>query len=232
MNRQYPTNQTSAIGSSSPSGAPIVATLVKSHLDQATQIFTQSGFQQVPSRGYVKLTRVVDRRTVTASVAMRSKTKYITPNISRRVFVGLHVSLHIETIANTKLLFCHRETKQMWLIHFLHWWQKNRRLDTSGTMLEHFFVWAKHPKWAEQLLAQHAVRKALQALLTDENRSPAFNVLRWSDRFCEFIPNEIPEDLTPRLVENWVQDVSSLAAATDKFPPASVSHQAPGYIVH
>ncbi len=182
------------------------------------RLLASLGLQQEKTVGYLKFSGIVQGRKVTISLGARSKNKYITPDISRRVHTGMILSISAETTISTRLLLSPVESRQTWLVRWLQKRQGNSELTQLPAEYRESVVWASEPVWAEGFLARPGVSK-----LMEPRGCLSGHTLAWGPTVCNLTLARVPQDLSDATLRSYVESLVSVVALAEQHPPRHVA---------
>ena len=198
-------------------GKPLATAPLDNSIAHFRSVFASIGLREEKATGFLSCSGQVSGRNVAVSLGARSHNKYLTPDISRRVYTGMVLSVRIETSVSTRLLLYPAASKQRWLIAALQRVRGGTQLARLPGEFDRSEVWCSEPTWAEQFLGNPIVRSRFDALLEDDN---AECTISWSPNRCTYMPANVPLDMTPEWLLSRIESMAEIVVESERNPPS------------
>ena len=138
-----------------------VAGDVRSELNSLREIFTNLGLQPSKGMGVLKYEGELNGRTVTITVAVRRRNRYVGGEISYRTYQGLVLDIAISSAAKTRLHLM--PPNLAWLNRFTMPRKGSSRLSGLDSIYDQFHVWSHDPDWAKAYLKHPTVQAIIKS---------------------------------------------------------------------
>lgn len=208
---------------SSAIGKPLAHVNLNAQTQRFIQVFSELGFRQVESGRCLKFEGHLNQRKTTVTIGARSRNKYMTSSISRRVFTGLMITVQMETDIETYLMISNAISGQSWLVRLLQMFNGNQRVSGVEQYIPGYHVFASEPEWAIKLLSCQTSSSPFRNLLYKNDGNPTGNLVCLGPKVCNFTPAAIPDDINVPVVRSWLEPLAGIADQIEQNRPANTA---------
>jgi hypothetical protein len=205
-------------------GKPLIVAGLGDVRDQLDRCFVPLGLTWVSVFAGRKYVGEVNGRSCTITIAMRTRNKYITSDISYRKFTGLWLDISVETPVMSRMMMAQPRGWARRLSAFVQRRRGQSVVENVPNLVENFMAFAHDPAWGEMFLADTAVQSHLILLMNHPTLPPGAAVYlsptgsgtpgKWM-----WTTPAMPSDFTPEAAQQWVDAIGHLAALAEKSPP-------------
>ncbi|MEM6691951.1 MAG: hypothetical protein AAF664_21155 [Planctomycetota bacterium] len=149
-------------------------------------------------------------------VAALSRTRYVTPDISRRVYQGMSLEFQVDTGIDTYLMMAPIPLKMPWLVGWLQRLNGANIVFNLPEIYQSWKIWAKQVDWVASKFTNPHTQDHFKLLVScSPPRTPI--TIYWKQRKCGLIVSGIPGELSG--VAGWRQ-IEALCQLVDSFERA------------
>ena len=220
-------------------GKSIANKSVDEQFQLAGSILVEAGLTAVPTQGLMKYSGTVhlagSNRPTTCSVlvGLRSHTKYLTPDISRRVATGFRIEVVMESTVASNWMIAPALCRGQWIINLAQKFRGNRRQPTAEALYPGHQIWASKHSDDAQVFSNDDVRAALSELLiggasvdsaSDSSGRATNHTLAWKQRALGLMLSENNSSLTVESVHAWTRVLATIVDACESTtaPPSEM----------
>lgn len=190
---------------------------------QLDAAFAPLGFMAEKGMGSIKYTGEVNgqsgnTRTVTATVAMRTRRKYVTDDISYRRYAGLVMDLTTDLTIPTRLNVAPKPKTAVWLARRLHGLYGRQPVPDLEIVYDDFQAWATDPDWAYGFLSDSEMRTLLRTLLNGPVLTQPGTLVLGPVRLTATL-SIAPAELTQKRLAHMLTALVETADLAAKNPP-------------
>lgn len=197
-------------------------TLAKARLTETIRhfrsVFSELGLEDERAFGCLKASGEISGHRVTVSLGVRSRNRYLTPDISRRVYTGLIVSIRVETSISTRLLFSNARSRAAILVRFMQRWRGQKQLTSLPRECRGYSVWCSEPEWAEAFIHDQTVRSHLGDLMHC-NSEISGHTVGWGPNACSITLAQVPHAPSAETVRGWFEPLIGMVKVAEARPP-------------
>lgn len=181
------------------------------------------GMQDEKAFGCLRYSGDFAGRQITIAMGARSRHKYLTPSVSRRVYTGMMLTISVETTVSTRLLISSKNSKQAWLVRVLQKVRGHTEITDAPEACSGYQVWCSEPTWASEFLSGQSISTDLEQVLQDDFEITG-STISWGPEVCCVALPQVPRHVSPSLMRSWIEPMVSMAAAAEQQPP---QHRSP-----
>lgn len=199
-------------------GKPLFVAGLGDVRDQLDRCFLPLGLELDPMFAGRKYVGEVNGRTVTITIALRTRNKYITSDISYRKFTGLWLDISATTPVMSRFMAAQPRGWARRFAAYVQRWRGQQPVENAPNLVENFMAFAHDPAWGEMFLADTAVQSHIILLMNHPTLPPGAAVYLTPGKWMWTTP-AMPSDFTPEAAQQWVYALGHLAAAAEQSPP-------------
>lgn len=199
-------------------GKPLAAANLREMGVQIDNCFLPLGLQKESGIGIGKYTGELNGRSVTITIAMRTRSRYVGGTVRYRKFTGLWLDASVSTPIMSRLMLGQPTGAGRRFAEFVQRLYGNKPVVHLAPNYESFMVYAHDPSWAEIFLGDTAVQTQLITLMQNPNL-PSGAAVFLSPGSWKWSTPAMPESFTPEAAEVWLQQLVGLAARAEQNPP-------------
>jgi hypothetical protein len=184
------------------------------HLDTC---FLPLGFEQTKGPGTRKYVGEYNGRSLTVTFAVRTRTRYITSDISYRRYTGTVMDFEQTTGIMSRLSVVKSKGALRGVSKFVQGLYKNKPVTDLPAPYDSFAVWAHDPDWGRHLLSDADVITALQNSVLAADGATSAIILspgKWQQT-----RSVVPAALSADVVAEWLEAFTAVATLAEKNPP-------------
>ena len=199
-------------------GKPLIVAGLGDVRDQLDRCFLPLGLELDAMFAGRKYVGEIYGRSTTITIALRTRNKYVTSDISYRKFTGLWMDISVETPVMSRLMMAQPRGWARRFSAFVQRWRGQRPVENAPNLVENFIAFAHDPAWGETFLMDTAVQSHLILLMNHPTLPPGAATFLSPGKWQWTTP-AMPSDFTPEEARQWVNALGHLAAAAEKTPP-------------
>ena len=205
-------------------GKPLIVAGLGDVRDQLDRCFLPLGLELDDMFAGRKYVGEIYGRSTTITIALRTRNKYVTSDISYRKFTGLWLDISVETPVMSRMMMAQPRGWARRFSAFVQRWRGQRPVENAPNLVENFIAFAHDSAWGEMFLADTAVQSHLILLMNHPTLPPGAAVylsptgLGTPGKWMWTTP-AMPSDFTPEAAQQWVYALGHLAAAAEQSPP-------------
>ena len=199
-------------------GQPLILAGLGDVRDQLDRCFLPLGLAQDSMFAGRKYVGEINGRSITVTIAMRTRNKYITSDISYRKFTGLWMDISVATPVMSRLMLAQPKGFARRFSAFVQGLRGQKPVEHAPNLVENFMAFAHDPAWGEMFLANTAVQSHLILLMNHPTLPPGAAVYLTPGKWMWTTP-AMPSDFTPEAAQQWIQATGHLAALAEQTPP-------------
>lgn len=195
-------------------GRPLANVRLGDRVAELRYALEKMGLSKSDYMGSVMYKGGVANRDVTVTVMARSRSRFITPEISRRVYDGLSLEVQVASRIDAYLMMAPLPLKMPWLVGLLQRFNRARRMEALPASYEPWSIWARDLDWGSRFLSRSTVQRCLsESPLGGAGRMPF--TMYWKTRTCGAISSDLPSKIGGEWCQRLVNDVYRLAEESE-----------------
>lgn len=199
-------------------GKPLIVAGLGDISAQLDRCFVPLGLQ--PESGFAvrKYLGEINGRSLTVTIALRSRNQYVGSSISYRKFTGLWMDISAATPVMSRLMLGQPKGMARRFVQYIQQLRGNKPVPHLSPEYDALVAFAHEPAWGERLLANTAVQSHITSLLHDPDLPPGAAVHLSPGKWLWTTPAR-PNDFTPESAQRWAYSLGHLAAYAEQTPP-------------
>lgn len=205
-------------------GKPLIVAGLGDISAQIDRCFVPLGLRPESAYASRKYVGVVNGRSITITVALRSRNRYAGGVVRYRQFTGLWMDISAATPVMSRLTVGQPKGFARSFLQFIQQLRGNKPVSHLPAGYDDLAVFAREPAWGEMLLADTAVQNRITSLMHDPNLPPGAAIHlspSGSDSPGKWLwtTPARPDDFTPESAQRWVYHLCHLAVQAEASPP-------------